>query len=305
VVSRVRPGRRVETQQHGVRVRMNERLLNMPLTPGQPVGRARHRARGGFSLIELLVVMVVTVILAGILMPALAGLRDQTDRIISGSNMRQIGMGMTMYATDNLGRLPYSAMMHTGNPTFLQEMMVTYIQPNDSTNLQRLLEGNHDTLLPLDPYAELMLDTRGFEGIGLLYINGYTSAPDVFYCPAHRGDHPLERYAADYDRPTGIIYGNYQYRGDIDIDPETGVRRALTLERDANRVLLTDGMRTKRDFNHRVGYNSLIGDGSVFWRSDLEERIYRLLPNDKMLDGDVGDLYAQLWEIIDKTSEIK
>jgi len=283
---------------------MNERFLMTPRTPGQPAEvAARPRGCCGFSLIELLVVMVVTMILAGILMPALAGLRDQTDRIVSGSNMRQIGMGMTMYATDNLGRLPYSALMHAGDPAFLQEMMITYVEPSNLAELQEELEGNKDENAPRDLPFQLNLDVRGFDGIGLLYVNGYTSAPDIFYCPAHRGDHPLERYASAYEHPSGIIYSNYQYRGDIDIDVDSGVRRALTLERDANRVFLTDGIRTKRDFNHRVGYNSLLGDGSVWWRSDLEERIYRMLPTEKM-DGDqVADLYAHLWEIIDETSE--
>lgn len=291
-------------QQNGVRVRMMKRRSNLSVVPDRPARVSlRDRPRHGFSLIELMVVMVVTMILAGILMPALAGLRDQTDRMISGSNMRQLGMGITMYATDNLGRLPYSALMHAGDPAFIQEMMITYIEPANALSLTEQLQGGKQESEPIELPIGLNLDVRGFEGLGLLYATGYTSAPDVFYCPAHRGDHPLERYAADYEHPTGIIYSNYQYRGDIDIDPENGVRRAITLERDANRVFLTDGMRTKRDFNHRSGYNSLLGDGSVWWRSDLEERIYRLLPDGKMAGEDAGNLYDVLWDIIDEGTD--
>jgi type II secretory pathway pseudopilin PulG len=261
-----------------------------------------RRSSRAFSLIELVVVIAVTLVLTGILMPALSGLRDHADRVISGSNMRQIGMGMTMYSTDNLGRLPYSALLHSGDPACLHEMMVTYVQPDDS-QIQQYLHNDGGKVDDGDETFQLNLLTRGFDGIGLLYITGYTAAPDIFYCPAHRGDHPLDRYANRYEQPSGLIYGNYQYRGDIDIDQESGVRRSLTLEQDADRVFLTDGMRTKRDFNHRWGYNSLLGDGSVWWRSDLGERIYQMLPDGKVPGEDVDDLYEQLWELIDKPLE--
>ncbi len=292
----------VETQQNGVRVRMNAPLLLARFQPAQAGGwmpRARStptaRSVRGFSLIELLVVMAVTIILAGILMPALSGLRDQADRLISGSNMRQMGMSMSMYATDNFGRLPYSALLHAGDPSYLQEMMVTFVEPENYRDLQAALAGRGKDDAPETP-TELTLGTHGFEGIGLLYGTGYVDAPNVFYCPAHHGDHPLERYARAYDRPTGILYGNYQYRGDIDIHDDN---RALTLERDAARVFLTDGMRTKRDFNHRVGYNSLLGDGSVWWRSDVDGRIYRLLPDGKVTGREAENIYNHLWDIID------
>ena len=68
-------------------------------------------ARRAFSLVELIVVMLVTLLLASILMPALRGVQEHAERLFSASNMRQIGMGMSMYSSDNRDDLPASALI--------------------------------------------------------------------------------------------------------------------------------------------------------------------------------------------------
>ena len=60
----------------------------------------------GFTLLELLVVMGIIGLLAGILLPALAHARraSQTARCLS--NLRQIALAVQMYVNDQNGRLP-------------------------------------------------------------------------------------------------------------------------------------------------------------------------------------------------------
>src|SRR5947199_72003 len=59
-----------------------------------------------FTLVELLVVVGIIAILAGLLMPALAGAKQKANRIKCLNHMRQLQLSLTMYAADWEGQFP-------------------------------------------------------------------------------------------------------------------------------------------------------------------------------------------------------
>jgi len=60
----------------------------------------------GFTLVELLVVIAIIALLMGILMPALARVRQIAFRMVCGTNLSGIGKAMLVYANDYEDELP-------------------------------------------------------------------------------------------------------------------------------------------------------------------------------------------------------
>ena len=143
-----------------------------------------------FTLIELLIVIVIIAILAALLLPALNKAREKAHTAACLSNVRQIGIGYTMYANANKD---YGPMTTAQGHLALEWMDCSIISQNKTLWRERLA--------------------------GLLCADGYLT-PNVMRCPAFKDAVIEQGYTAndrifrpnEWNKTDKIVEGNYVLR---------------------------------------------------------------------------------------------
>lgn len=128
----------------------------------------------GFTLIELLVVIAILAALAALLLPALVRAKGHAKAASCGSNLRQIGFAMRMYADENRGYLPTTTHGAGTNASWLFQLRADLgnvdrvrICPADPKGLMRLTNAaasytlNEYTAVDLvDPFGGIVESYR-------------------------------------------------------------------------------------------------------------------------------------------------
>jgi len=133
----------------------------------RPSSTAARRGVGGFTLVELLVVIGIIAILVGLLLPSLQKARESANRTACLSNMRQLGICLLEYSVRNRDRIPLG---FTG-PSSFQQKQWNYIA--------RHVQGG---------VAKSMV-------LGLLVEANLIQDPRAFYCPSE--NNPQWQYDTD------------------------------------------------------------------------------------------------------------
>jgi prepilin-type N-terminal cleavage/methylation domain-containing protein len=73
-----------------------------------------RKQHGAFTLIELLIVIAIIAILAGMLLPALAASKSKAKRIACVNNVKQVTLAFRMWAQDNTDKFPWQLSVTNG-----------------------------------------------------------------------------------------------------------------------------------------------------------------------------------------------
>jgi prepilin-type N-terminal cleavage/methylation domain-containing protein len=93
-----------------------------------------QKHRSGFTIVELLVVIAVIAILASILFPVFAQVREKGRQTSCLSNVKQIGLGLMMYAQDYDEVFPPVFALSPGDQYYYETSWMNRLQPYARNN---------------------------------------------------------------------------------------------------------------------------------------------------------------------------
>ncbi len=225
---------------------------------------------GGFTLLELLVVVSIIAMLMAILMPAVRKAHEQAKRLLCANHLKNIGAAIFMYSDIYDGRLPYA--------------------PDVKNNVDNLFGADYASGVREWPHVVYVRSGNQTKpvGLGFLHHAGLIKQGKMFYCPSNRGPYLYEHYNSpppwgtlpqefNLNCPTchewvriGYTYYAKSLTVRENIKGELHQLRAFTItDLDQSRPMVTDGISTMQGpLTHGVpgkfgGLNVVFGDGHV------------------------------------------
>jgi len=129
----------------------------------KPVIETKKRALSGLSLVELLVMLGVIALVAGILLPRWASERASKERrrnrIVCVSNLKNVGLAFRIFATDNNDLFPARLMASNGMDLTSIDLLEVYRSLSNELSTPKLLHCPDDKKREADDWYQVNFDT--------------------------------------------------------------------------------------------------------------------------------------------------
>lgn len=230
------------------------------------MNRSRRRA---FTLVELLVVMAIISLLAGLLMSSLAAAKAKGTQAACLNNLKQLGTAWNLYNGDNSGRIPSCVPFYTRGVVNSNAWVLGISCPSNRPN----------------PFGEVdagVLDATNQNALARGKLYPAAGAPGIYRCPADSRSIqgvPFVRSYSMNNWMNGIPYASWDKAAGLDtrhrlFQNESGITKparffvlidedASTLN-DAMFVTLmnpVEGLEDQPSCRHKTGYSIAFADG--------------------------------------------
>jgi len=267
----------------------------------------------GFTLIELLVVMVIIALLVGLLLPALARAKEEARKTQCRSNLRQIGLGILMYAGDNGGYFPctYGAAVFNKYDGDGRDDL-NYPWYNFAATAPQEIGGSFYVMYGTSMNSVCApkawswhgspASPGGGTGIGLLWTGGYLTSKgaQILYCPSNNScrrikENKRDKYQRyDADEPFWTSQGKVTRADGDGLGDST---RWATPHHDCGDGTITGGYGSQGPVNGK--YCNVLSNYSIRWTSpswcttfQMIGRFNRIFPSYKLEEAGATAMVA-------------
>jgi prepilin-type N-terminal cleavage/methylation domain-containing protein/prepilin-type processing-associated H-X9-DG protein len=191
--------------------------------------------RGGFTLVEMLVVIAISAVLVAILMPAIQGARESSRRVQCANNVRQLSQGVEQHLT-TFDRYPLGVILQLPAYTSSARKFDPRKEAAEPPEVRPAARG-WSWLVEVLPYVEQAPLRANWDDSRNLLKNATLAVTDIplFYCPSRRGgvrpqDRPImfQQWRSGGTDYGGCLGGGNGFRNDAALNaPDPNLTHAL------------------------------------------------------------------------------